>query len=1573
MPFTHSYASSAIAARSRQDKGANGAAGSSSNSNSKPRSDIHILNSDSSRSVDASSSRYQSSLQSATRTASPSASEHDSAARSRLFSSGRKSPDPFRRFRRLSSSNSLNIVTAPPALDSSQSFDSQQQQRHFLSSAEDSQIPSYPATSRRAPSPAPLHTPRSAPPPLPSSSTKPVLQRPKRTKSSSISILSTGLGLRSRDNHHLESSSDVDIRRRHRKSASLSSSDVDFSSSALDARRAVTPQPMLRPASPSPSFSESVYSVHHDRVAAPSSLPPGSTEPKSKQHKQAWYQAQQKTIELENPSNRGAQHSDSDSARLFPLNVAVTDHVGRGQRAPTESRSPRPVVETFLSEEEMLAAGIHIIRRRDADPATSSPSSKDSACLPTPRMTDQAAMPAMPPRLCGADHPDFLELIDSPVDRKSSGPLLEQLVDPSASSASMQRALSHSRNKSSNGSLSISSASSTDYLPHSTNNLDDVSSLHNGSTGSLSSGSKHSFSFAKLRRAGSKQENVAGSPRPSTANSSSEDISSNRPFLFPSRSQSSAQQQQSQHNPSSHGSAAAPGYLTPGPGPSASPFLNKHSATVGRASRSTSTGDTAKNGLAQVFNGRGSSAATVGASSAGAYHAPSRSNGLPPPKPPKPKPSLLKAFPRSSGGESSSTLGSVSAPNTSKESLFRSPRNNGLLSGDMLQPPASAGAGNGVYRNIAHSCSQEAVAKARLDAEALRTSAGTPLPPPRRLNQTRGGFASAAAGGPGGLPAMGRTISGSGGGGVVGALGHVGQLGAAVGRRGWDFMKTLQNSNSNPSGVVASSGRFGGGGGDTAGYRNGSYSAAENEPTRQWLLLLDGPDSAAVRAGPGSVFGAPLQDVVLRSRLSSINSEGNDQLGVPDLGQEFSANFLLSPRSTPRASVAGAAASEPLSREEARHLFLPRVVVRCIQSLEKWGPSEEGIYRISGRSSHTVKLRSYFSDPRNDLRLDEINPADLDINSVCSLLKSYLRELPEPLIPLAQSQALDQAVGRLLADAPDAAALVAAAGAGSGSGGKATEARTANMDANKVANELSPLMRQLSIHNWYLLRELTEHLGMLAQPDVVARTKMPISNLTLVLAPTVSISLPVLQVLVRYRQAVFVGPLPVEDFNAVAPSSVAGASVTAVGPPASALVKEQELQQSKRTQPPPKPAKPEKLESPSSRLPVTVRKRASSMGLGALLSSPTRKTAAAAAEDTKRQHHRRTPSTTPSIELPAYLAEAAAASRPTSPSPTSPSFASHDPYERPSTSLGHFSELASSRPSHPTLNRDRFGGSRDAARRFNALALHDDRSSSQQRRTAVTVEETTPIARYYARIREEAERQREREQRGGPAAVQDEGGERDGAKTPLGLGASSSLSSMPVSAATPDRGELRRYWAEKTASPTSSVRSPILGTSGGFGGETSSDAGANRSGRTSALDRPRPPTSSSASFFAGRSRRQDSANGLGTFTARPSGSSSSIPKLVARSDSASSSHGDVGERAGTRPLRIVKKSSGGSGGSGSGTEKQEQQQAEDEDVEDVETTPRMRCIDRMQGEDEPKSGDVEDQIARYLINGPRRV
>ncbi len=144
-------------------------------------------------------------------------------------------------------------------------------------------------------------------------------------------------------------------------------------------------------------------------------------------------------------------------------------------------------------------------------------------------------------------------------------------------------------------------------------------------------------------------------------------------------------------------------------------------------------------------------------------------------------------------------------------------------------------------------------------------------------------------------------------------------------------MKTLQSSNNTSS----ASGR----GGAYAPNSRAGYAtsvAAENEPTRQWLMLLESPDTGrGIASAAGSVFGAPLKDVVsslspLQPLLRPFHVQRRASRSARSW-QRFNANFLESPRVTPRASVAGSIAGQPLSREEARHLYLP-AVVRCVEA-----------------------------------------------------------------------------------------------------------------------------------------------------------------------------------------------------------------------------------------------------------------------------------------------------------------------------------------------------------------------------------------------------------------------------------------------------------------------------------------------------------------------------------------------------------------------------------------------------------------------------------------------------------------
>lgn len=77
---------------------------------------------------------------------------------------------------------------------------------------------------------------------------------------------------------------------------------------------------------------------------------------------------------------------------------------------------------------------------------------------------------------------------------------------------------------------------------------------------------------------------------------------------------------------------------------------------------------------------------------------------------------------------------------------------------------------------------------------------------------------------------------------------------------------------------------------------------------------------------------------------------------------------------------------------------VPIIVERCTQAVESMGGLEkEGIYRISGRQSNINALKIEFEKDEN------VNLDSIDVFTIASVLKVYLRELEEPLFPLSMT------------------------------------------------------------------------------------------------------------------------------------------------------------------------------------------------------------------------------------------------------------------------------------------------------------------------------------------------------------------------------------------------------------------------------------------------------------------------------------------------------------------------------------------------------------------------------------------
>lgn len=122
-----------------------------------------------------------------------------------------------------------------------------------------------------------------------------------------------------------------------------------------------------------------------------------------------------------------------------------------------------------------------------------------------------------------------------------------------------------------------------------------------------------------------------------------------------------------------------------------------------------------------------------------------------------------------------------------------------------------------------------------------------------------------------------------------------------------------------------------------------------------------------------------------------------------------------------------APASPPRRAALRRGLFaaplgaaLPPVLTACVRVIATYGLRHQGVFRVSGSQVEMQALRAAFE--RGEDPLARVRDAS-DINSVCGLLKLYLRSLRPPLVPPDVAERLL----RVAADAPehDAAAVLA--------------------------------------------------------------------------------------------------------------------------------------------------------------------------------------------------------------------------------------------------------------------------------------------------------------------------------------------------------------------------------------------------------------------------------------------------------------------------------------------------------------------------------------------------------------------
>lgn len=140
-----------------------------------------------------------------------------------------------------------------------------------------------------------------------------------------------------------------------------------------------------------------------------------------------------------------------------------------------------------------------------------------------------------------------------------------------------------------------------------------------------------------------------------------------------------------------------------------------------------------------------------------------------------------------------------------------------------------------------------------------------------------------------------------------------------------------------------------------------SFRNLGRRPSVSSVVIL-GVSIPANRAG--EVFGAPLQVAADRTCLK--------QAG--DLPEQY------------------AVSQAALSRRREACKYLPAIAIRCLDYLNEYGKTEEGIYRIPGSSQQVANLRTIFDSGSDVELLTRLSTQDLEPSAVASVFKLWLRE-----------------------------------------------------------------------------------------------------------------------------------------------------------------------------------------------------------------------------------------------------------------------------------------------------------------------------------------------------------------------------------------------------------------------------------------------------------------------------------------------------------------------------------------------------------------------------------------------------
>ncbi|MCJ8745146.1 hypothetical protein PDJAM_G00127040 [Pangasius djambal] len=168
---------------------------------------------------------------------------------------------------------------------------------------------------------------------------------------------------------------------------------------------------------------------------------------------------------------------------------------------------------------------------------------------------------------------------------------------------------------------------------------------------------------------------------------------------------------------------------------------------------------------------------------------------------------------------------------------------------------------------------------------------------------------------------------------------------------------------------------------------------------------------------------------------------------------------------------------------------VPFIIKKCIQEIERRALNMKGIYRVNGVKTRVEKLCQAFENGKELVELSQASPHDIS-----NVLKLYLRQLPEPIMPFRMyNELMGLAKESLHTEGPDR-----------GDGAKGPELLDQGEQTDpkvlSLVEKLRELLKDLPPGNTTTLKYIVRHLHRVAELE--DNNKMSYSNLGIVFGPT---------------------------------------------------------------------------------------------------------------------------------------------------------------------------------------------------------------------------------------------------------------------------------------------------------------------------------------------------------------------------------------------------------------------------------------------------------------------------------------